>query len=144
MQPLFLAQKMMSLAATILLLQQMAILPSQGVCKTCEIIIYDPYKQSEMNLIYWVRLVKENNSNHILNKAMGDIDVTKGFEYTAEEEEADATEATVAAKEMDEDSGSNVLMPEAVRGEAGGVRPLGGVRGGQGQLMGQWHFVYSI
>ena len=57
----------MSLAATVLLLQQMLIL---------------------------------------LNKAMGVIDDTEGFEYTAEEEEADLAEAAAAAEDMVEDSGS--------------------------------------
>ena len=59
MQPLFrasegiLAQKMMSLAATVLLLQQMMILPTEGVSQTCDIVIYEPYKKTNMNFLYW-------------------------------------------------------------------------------------------
>ena len=48
-----LAQKVMTLASTILLLQQMEILPNQGMCKSCNVIITDYYKRNKMNFIFW-------------------------------------------------------------------------------------------
>ena len=48
-----LAQKVMTLASTILLLQQMEILPNQGMCKSCSVVITDNYKRNKMNFIFW-------------------------------------------------------------------------------------------
>ena len=48
-----LAQKVLTLASTIILLQQMEILPSQGMCKSCSIVITDNYQRNKMNFIFW-------------------------------------------------------------------------------------------
>ena len=48
-----LAQKMVSLASTILLLQQMMILPNEGICKTCNTVITGDYKKNTLNFLYW-------------------------------------------------------------------------------------------
>jgi transposase-like protein len=50
-----LAQKMLTLAATALLIQQMGIFPSEGECKGCEAVIVDEYKKSG-NFFYWLCL----------------------------------------------------------------------------------------
>ena len=58
MLPLFrasegvLAQRMTTLATTVLLLQQMAIMPSMGVCRTCDIEITSKYKR-QGTWMYW-------------------------------------------------------------------------------------------
>ena len=48
-----LAQKMVSLASTILLLQQMMIVPNEGICKTCNTVITGDYKKNTLNFLYW-------------------------------------------------------------------------------------------
>ena len=48
-----LAQKLLTLASTILLLQRMKILPTQGICKTCHDVIKDKYKKNSLNYIFW-------------------------------------------------------------------------------------------
>jgi hypothetical protein len=48
-----LAQKIVSLASTILLLQQMTIFPNEGICKTCNTVIIGDYKKSTLNFLYW-------------------------------------------------------------------------------------------
>ena len=58
MQPLFrasegvLAQKMVTLATTVLLLQQMAIIPSLGTCRTCDLPC-DPEYRRNGTWLYW-------------------------------------------------------------------------------------------
>ena len=47
-----LAQKMTTVASTVLLLQQMGILPYNGICKQCDSIIIDDYKKSR-RFLYW-------------------------------------------------------------------------------------------
>ena len=47
-----LAQSMVTLASTILLLQQMAIIPLQGICRTCSIIIDDDFRRNG-TWLYW-------------------------------------------------------------------------------------------
>ena len=48
-----LAQKMVRLASTILLLQQMMILPNEDICKTCNTVITGDYKKNTLNFFYW-------------------------------------------------------------------------------------------
>ena len=47
-----LGQKMLTMAATILLLQQMLILPNTGNCNKCDMPIESDYKRNK-NYIYW-------------------------------------------------------------------------------------------
>ena len=48
-----LAQKLITLASTVLLLQQMEVLPKEGMCKSCGIIIKRGYKKNRDNFLYW-------------------------------------------------------------------------------------------
>ena len=48
-----LAQKLLTLASTIILLQQMEVLPKEGMCKSCGIIIKSGYKKNRFNFLYW-------------------------------------------------------------------------------------------
>ena len=56
-----LAQKVLILALTILLLQQMKILPCQVMCERCNVVITDNYKSKiiELHLLCSVLAVKE-------------------------------------------------------------------------------------